>query len=98
MSNEMPERPAAGKRRVPRPAPDVNVDPIDPSPADTNIRQAVAADAVPHQKTVRVPFSNRLSEETLDTLARVKLELKLPIYEAIEQAVAEKWSEFSRKK
>lgn len=34
----------------------------------------------------------------MDTLARVKAETKIPIYEAIELAVAEKWSEFERNK
>lgn len=97
MSNELPERPAAGKRRTPRPAHDVNVDPIDSSPVPTKESAHPAPAAIP-QKIVRVPFSNRLSEDTMDTLARVKVEMKMPIYEAIEIAVAEKWAEFARKK
>lgn len=97
MSNEMPERPAAGKRRAPRPAPDVNVDPIESTSASEKQTSKIVS-APPERKTVRVPFSNRLSEDTMDTLARVKAETKIPIYEAIELAVAEKWAEFERNK
>lgn len=97
MNQELPERPALGKRRVPRPAPDVNVDPVDSLPVtEKSAIKPVAALA--ERKIVRVPFSNRLSETTMDTLARVKAETKIPIYEAIELAVAEKWSEFERNK
>lgn len=97
MNQELPERPALGKRRVPRPAPDVNVDPVESIPAiEKPVTKPVAASA--ERKIVRVPFSNRLSETTMDTLARVKAETKIPIYEAIELAVAEKWSEFERNK
>ncbi|MGP4968795.1 hypothetical protein [Glutamicibacter ardleyensis] len=97
MNYELPERPAAGKRRAPRPAPDVNVDPVDSSP-DLGAKNHSAKPFTPPQKIVRVPFSNRLSENTMDTLARVKAEMKIPIYEAIEMAVAEKWAEFERNK
>lgn len=97
MNQELPERPALGKRRIPRPAPDINVDPVEPVPASEKPASKTAAPA-PERKTVRVPFSNRLSEETMDTLARVKAETKIPIYEAIELAVAEKWADFKRKK
>lgn len=97
MNQELPERPALGKRRVPRPAPDVNVDPVESIPAiEKPATKPVAAPA--ERKIVRVPFSNRLSETTMDILARVKSETKIPIYEAIELAVAEKWSEFERNK
>lgn len=97
MNQELPERPASGRRRVPRPAPDVNVDPVEPAPTpEKQIAKPVAVS--PERKVVRVPFSNRLSEKTMDTLARVKAEAKIPIYEAIELAVAEKWAEFERNK
>lgn len=97
MNQELPERPALGKRRIPRPAPDINVDPVEPVPVSEKPGSKTAA-AAPERKIVRVPFSNRLSEETMDTLARVKAETKIPIYEAIELAVAEKWADFERKK
>lgn len=103
MSNELPERPDLKRPKspkpanLPRPAPDLNVDPIDTA-STHEVASKSAHQVQPIQKIVRVPFSNRLSEETLDILAQVKADLKLPIYEAIEQAVQEKWSSYSRKK
>jgi len=52
---------------------------------------------IPDQKIVRVPFSNRLAQETLDILGHVKADTKLKIYEAIEIAVAEKWGHYIKK-
>lgn len=100
MSNDMPERPAPGRRRTPKPAADVNIDPIE-SPPRSERTESMPAPAQayeqPEKKTVRVPFSNRLAEETLDILSRVKADKKIKIYEAIEIAVAEKWSEYIKK-
>lgn len=98
MSSDLPERPAPGRRRTPKPANDVNIDPIDSQPAgSTSAANPGRTAQVPDQKIIRVPFSNRLAQETLDILGHVKADTKLKIYEAIEIAVAEKWGHYIKK-
>lgn len=98
MSNDLPERPAPGRRRTPRPASDVNIDPIDSQPVGPlSAANPGHTTPVPDQKVIRVPFSNRLAQETLDILGHVKADTKLKIYEAIEIAVAEKWGHYIKK-
>lgn len=98
MSNDLPERPAPGRRRTPKPASDVNIDPIDSSPSGpTATSNAGPIGQIQDQKILRVPFSNRLAQETLDILGHVKADTKLKIYEAIEIAVAEKWGHYIKK-
>ena len=93
MSEEMPERPTTG-RRPPKPASDVNVDPVDPiAPQPPAISPAPGS-----VKTPRTPVSTRLDEETIYILNRVKLDEKFKIYEAIELAVKEKWGSYGNKK
>lgn len=90
MTEAMPDRPSANRRR-PKPASDVNVDPIEaPAPrlAPASIAQA--------PKTVRIPVSTRLDDETIYILNRVKLDEKIKIYEAIEIAVKEKWGNYGK--
>lgn len=93
MSETMPERPATGRRR-PKPASDVNVDPIDPIAPQFPVETPSARTA----KTPRVPVSTRLDEETIYILNRVKLDERVKIYEAIELAVKEKWGSYGSKK
>lgn len=97
MTDEMPDRPTPGRRRTPKPAADVDIDPIESAQAPKPTEASVSSYDLPEKKIVRVPFSNRLAEETLDILGRVKAEEKLKIYEAIEIAVAEKWSKYIKK-
>ena len=98
MSNDLPERPAPGRRRTPKPASDVNVDPIDTMPRPSNATSTVTfTPSAQEHKVIRVPFSNRLAQETLDILGHVKADTKLKIYEAIEIAVAEKWGHYIKK-
>lgn len=98
MSNDLPERPAPGRRRTPKPASDVNVDPIDSQPSGAiSASNAGPTGHIQKQTIIRVPFSNRLAQETLDILGHVKADTKLKIYEAIEIAVAEKWGHYIKK-
>lgn len=93
MSDAMPERPTVS-RRLPKPAADVNVDPIENVPPEA--RRVISASAP--QKAPRTPVSTRLDDETIYILNRVKLDEKLKIYEAIELAVKEKWGSYGIKK
>lgn len=97
----MPERPNLGARRAPRPAPDAHIDPVEPVKevrAQTEVTREPVSQPHPTPKSVeRLPFSNRLSSVTIDTLARVKVEEKIAIYEAIEYAVAQVWGKYERK-
>lgn len=93
MSDAMPERPTTS-RRLPKPAADVNVDPIENAPSET--RRVLPT--LSSQKVSRTPVSTRLDDETIYILNRVKLDERLKIYEAIELAVKERWGQYATKK
>nr|WP_176704677.1 hypothetical protein [Arthrobacter sp.]AXV46293.1 putative partitioning protein ParB [Arthrobacter sp.] len=93
MNDALPERPTTS-RRLPKPAADVNVDPIENLP----IKMPGVISVPASQKVLRTPVSTRLDDETIYILNRVKLDEKLKIYEAIELAVKEKWGSRGFKK
>lgn len=90
------ERPASLKR-PPRPAPDENVDPVDapaPAPASPPAAPAevpAAAPAPRRKREITVPFSTRLSPETLDLIDQATAQTGQTIRGVVEEAIRARW-------